>query len=373
VTSPPAIGAGWPGARPLVTDTRSPGLDLSAAIGQMQYTFRFALTDGVSGENLGDLTPIRDANLRHDTAMTTKRELRFPLSVADTAAINPLTERVSVFMVLPAFPCPDTSTGDWPLGRYMWVDESRKVTTGGNLGSETLTDEMFLIDQEIISGISGYGRNIPLVIADVLTGLPVTIKAEPCPFSSAEAWGIGAGRGGILESLAQSGDYWSPWFDNVGDLRFRRTFDPANAVVDIDLDAGYRVLRDSIVETDDILTSPNTIIVVSNASNTPSDPCVGIATVPPSAPNSVANRGFPVVRTYNLQLFDATQAQSVANGIMQRQAIFEQVNLATPADPRYDSYNVIRWAGDNWLNLSWSMRLVAGAPMTQTMRRSHAA
>ena len=374
MTSPPAVGPTWPGAGPLVTDTREQAvLDFPAGLGQFQYTFRFALTDGVTGENLGDIHPVRDASLRHDTTMTTKRELRFPLTAADTAAINTLTERISVFMVIPSVPCPDTTHGDWPLGRYMWVDESRRRTTNGSLGSETLTDEMFLVDQQILSGISGYGRNIPLVILETIEGLPVTAKIEPCAFNSAEAWAVGTGRGQILESLAQTGDYWSPWFDNSGDLRFRRTFDPAATAADINLDAGYRVIRDSIVETDDILTSPNTIVVISNSANDPSVPCVGVATVPPQAPNSVANRGFAVVRTYGLQLFDAGQAAAVAQGLAQRQAIFEQVSLSTAADPRYDSYNVIRWDGANWLNLNWSMTLRAGAPMTQTMRRSYAA
>lgn len=373
MTSPPAIGAGWPGAGPLVTDTRAPELDLSAAVGQFNYTFRFALSDGVTGDVLGDIKPIRDASLRHDTSMTTKRDLTFPLTAADTAAINTLTERIEVFMVIPGVPCPDTTHGDWPLGRYMWVDESRKVFTSGRLGTETLTDEMFLIDQEITSGITGFGRSVPAVILDVIKGLPVTARIEPSSFISAEAWGIGAGRGGILESLSVSGDYWSPWFDNTGLLRFRRTFDPATANVDIDLDAGYRVLRDSIVESDDVLTSPNTIIVTSNASNNPGMPCVGVASVPPSAPNSVANRGFVIARTFNLQLSEPGQAAAVAKGLIERQGIFAQVSFATAADPRYDSYNVIRWQGANWLNLSWGMRLVAGAPMTQTMRRAYAA
>lgn len=373
MTSPPAVGPAWPGGGPLVTDTRAPALDLSAAIGQMQYTFRFALSDGVSGEILGDLHPIREAALRHETAMTTKRDLRFPLSAADTAAINTLTERVELFMVIPGVPCPDTDHGDWPLGRYMWADESRRFSTGGRLGSEVLTDEMFLIDQQIRSGISGFGRSVPLVILDVVKGLPVKTKIEPSAFISSEAWSVGSGRGRMLESLAVSGDYWSPWLDNNGFLHFRRTFDPAKAVVDIDLDAGYQVFRADIVESDDVLTAPNTIIVISNAATASGEPCVGIATIPPSSPNSVANRGFEIIKTFDLQLSEPGQAAAVALGLAQRQGIFEQVSLSTPADPRYDSYNVIRWQGSNWLNLSWSMTLRAGAPMNQLMRRSYAA
>lgn len=367
----PVIGPSWPGSRTLVTDTRAPALDLSAAVGQRQYTFRFALTDAVSGENLGDIMPIREATLRHDTKQITKRSLSLSLTAADTAAINTLTDRVSVFQVIPGVPCPDTTSGDWPLGRYQFVDDPRRVTTAGRLGKPQLTDEMFLVDQAIEAGITGVGKAVESVIIETLTGLPITLAMEPTNFDSADSWAIGTSRGQILETLSVSGDYFSPWFDNFGVLRFRRTFDPAKAIPDLDLDNGYRVFRADILETSELLTAPNTIIVVSNGSNTPEVAAVGIATVPVNAPNSVANRGFAVTKVLNLQIATEIQAQAVAEGLVQRQAIFEQVQLSTPADPRHDSYNVIRWQGSNWLELSWSMTLKPGEPMQHVMRRSY--
>lgn len=367
----PTPGPNWPGSRTLVTDTRAPALDLSAAVGQFQYTFRFALTDAVSGEHLGDIHPIRDAALRHNTAQITKRSLSLSLGRADTAGINTLTDRVSVFQVIPGVPCPDTDSGDWPLGRYQFVDDPRQVSTGGRLGKPQLTDEMFLVDQAIEAGISGVGVAVESVIIAAVAGLPVTLGMEPTTFDSAASWGIGTSRGQILEELSVSGDYFSPWFDNLGVLRFRRTFDPAKAVPDLDFDAGYRVIRADILETSELLTAPNTIIVVSNNSETPEVPVVGIATVPVNAPNSVANRGFAITKVLDLQIANSLQAQAVAEGLVQRQAIFEQVQLSTPADPRHDGYNVIRWQGANWLELSWSMTLAPGEPMTHVMRRSY--
>lgn len=371
MTSPPGIGSAWPGAGALVTDTRAPALDLSAGVGQMTYTFRFELTNGVTGERLGDITPIRDATLRHDTGQTIKRSLGFSLGASDTAAIDVLTDRVSPFMVIPGVPCPDTASGDWPLGRYMFVDDPTKVTTGGDLAQPRLADEMFLVDQAITAGVTGVGSPVESVIIDVLTGQPVTFDIEPSNFTSADAWGIGKARGQILEALAVAGDYWSPWFDNLGVLRFRRTFNPANQVPDIDFDAGYVVFRDTILKTSELLTAPNTIIVISNGAADSTAPVVGIATVPVNAPNSVANRGFELTKVVDLQVSDALQAQAAAEGLIQRQAIFEQVELSTPADPRHDGYNVIRWQGANWLELSWSLTLAAGQPMTHRMRKSY--
>jgi hypothetical protein len=372
VTEPlltPAIGSAWPGTGALVTDTRAPVLNLSAALGQMNYTYRFALSDAVSGIELGDVQPIRTGSIRHDTGSTTKRTVDLQLGKADTAAINTATDRISIFMQIPGASNPDRSDGEWPLGRYQFVDDAQAQYTSGYLSNPQLSDEMFLVDQEIIKGISGVGQAIPIVIAMVITGLPITADIEPSPFTSADAWAIGARRGQILETLSVNGDYFSPWFDNLGRLRFIRTFDPATAVPDIDFDAGYRIIRESISRVNDLLSAPNTIIVISNGPAN-STPVVGIATVPVNAPNSVANRGFAIPRSYDMQLSNIGQAQAVAQGLAQRQSIFETATLATPADPRHDGYTVIHWQGDNWLELAWNMPLRAGEPMTHTMRRA---
>jgi hypothetical protein len=367
----PAIGPSWPGSSALVTDNRAPALNLDQSIGQYQYTYRFELVDAVDGKHLGDIHPIRDAVLRHDTSQISKRTLGFSLGKADTAYVNALTDRVMPFMVIPGIPCPDTASGDWPLGRYQFVDNPRKVSTGGRLAQPNLVDEMFLVDQPILAGISGVGFAVDLVIVSALAGLGIVYDLEPSPYTSADSWGVGKNRGQILETLSVAGDYWSPWFDNFGILRFRRTFDPAVQVPDINLDVGARVMRQDILETDELLTAPNTFVVVSNNSRTPKDPAVGIATVPTNAPNSVANRGFAIAKVVDLQLSDGAQAQAVANGLVQRRGVFEQVQLTTVADPRHDGYNVIRWQGANWLELSWSLTLKPGEPMSHTLRKSY--
>ncbi len=99
------------------------------------------------GEHLGDVTPIRTATLSHNTTMTTKRRLGLSLGRADTAAINPLTDRINLFQVIPQAPNPDRTDGQWPLGRYAWSDNPRRLSTGGRLAQPVLNDEMFVIDQ----------------------------------------------------------------------------------------------------------------------------------------------------------------------------------------------------------------------------------
>jgi hypothetical protein len=341
-----------------------PILDLDTGIGQRSCTFRFQLINGVTGQHLGDITPIRAASLVHDTTRTIKRQLLLPLGVEDTAAINTITDRVLLFMVM-------ADGTEYPLGRYMFTDASRVVSTAGRLGAMSLNDEMFLVDQEILVGINGFNKAVITVIQEALKGLPVSIEVAPTPFTSTEAWGIGTGRGQILESLSISGDYFSPWFDNHGVMQFIRSFDPSSKIADLDYDTGFKVHREQILETDDLLTAPNRFVVISNAALNPEVQVVGTADVPTNAPHSIQNRGFVIARTLDIQLSATDQAHAVAQGLANRQTVFERVSLNTPPDPRHDSYNVIRWQGELWLELAWSMALTEGGGMAHLLRKSY--
>jgi hypothetical protein len=348
----------------LTTFPYDPLLDLDPWVGQRQASYRFYLTNGVTGKNLGTINPIRGASLSHDSARTIKRQLSLALGVSDLNNIDPVTDRISVSMVFP-------SGAEFPMGRYMFSPSSRQVFTSGRLGNMVLTDEMFLVDQQIRRGVNGVGQPVTTTILAALEGLPVNVFIEPSPFMGAEAWGVGTNRGTILESLAVSGDFFSPWFDNNGDLRFIRTFNPADRIPDFDLDEGNSVMRAGIVETDNLLTAPNTFVVISNAAEDTSSPIVGVAHVPPNAPNSVVNRGFEIVETVDLQLATEDQAQQVAIGLVNRQTIYETVSLSTAPDPRYDGYNVVHWQADFWLGLSWSLTLQEGSPMQHQFRRAY--
>ena len=327
-------------------------------------TFRFGLVDGVTGEVKEDLTPIRNASLNHDTTRTIKRQLSLNLGVYDTARIDPLVDRVLVYMV--------TADGtEWPLGKYMFTDSSLLTSTGGDLANLVLNDEMFLVDQQISKGINGVKKPINATISTVMEEFPrISVNQEAAFFEGMQAWTLGAGRGQILDDLALAGDMFSPWFDNDGVLRFIRSFDPAMRVPDFDFDTGSSVIRAGIVETSDILTAPNRFIVISNTSEN-NTPLVGIADVPVNAPNSFAKRGFYIVKTEDLQLNTASQAQLVANNLALRSTVFERVTITTAPDPRHDSYNVIRWRGDNWLELAWSMNLLEGAAMSHSLRKAY--
>lgn len=348
----------------LTNFAHDPLLDLDPWVGQRQASYRFTLINGVTGEHLGDINPIRNANLTHDPSRTIPRTLNLSLGVADQAAVNPVQDRVLVYMIFP-------DGTEYQMGKYMWTDNARQEFTAGDLGTPVLNDEMFLVDQAITSGIDGVGKAISKIIQEVLAGLPIKYTIEGNNSASTEAWGIGKFRGSILQTLAVSGDYFNPWFDNTGVMRFIRTFNPSTKVPDFDWDTGNQVIRSSIIKSDDLLTAPNAFVVISNASETSDEEVVGRASVPSSAPHSVVNRGFQITDVRDLQVSNSAQAQQVARGLVNRQTVFERANVSTAPDPRFDSYNVIHWQDSKWMSLGWQLTLVPGAPMNHMIRRAY--
>lgn len=347
----------------LTTNPFNDQLDLAPWVGQRSATFSFRHLNGVTGQNLGQLTPIRPAQLSHDTSRTIKRQLNLTLGVADTAAINTISSRVEVSM--------EVAGSSYPLGRYMFTNFSKVISTGGDQSAAILTDEMFLVDQPITHSVGGLGASVMTVIKKVLENLPISFTLDASPFTSSQGWTIGTTVGQILEALALTGDYFSPWFGNDQKLHFIRSFDPADEVAQFDFDAGNQVLRAPIEETNDLITAPNRFTVVNSGSASPNAEISASVDVPSSAPHSIFNRGFVVASIQNLPVSSVPQASLVAKNLARRQTIFERVTLATPPDPRHDSYDVIIWQGQKWLELSWTLPLIEGGVMTHLLRKAY--
>lgn len=352
----------------LTTLPNNPSLDFNTGVGQRGATFRFKLSNGVTGEQLGDITPLRNASLSHDTTNTIKRRLQITLGLADSEVVDPLTARIEPFMV--------TADGtQWPLGKYLFTDVSYQQFVNGNLSNLVLNDEMFKVDQQITSGLDasfGEDQGVTSFIIKVLTGLDVELDiTDQSSFQTTQSWTAGTSRGTILEALALTGDYFSPWFGNDTKLHFIRAFDPVTRTPDFDYDRGNQVLQASVIHTSDILVAPNRFVVISNSSINPDIAVVGIVDSPPNSPNSFAKRGFYIPLVKDMQIATAEQAQSVAQNLAQRLTIFERVQLVTPPDPRHDSYNVILWRGHLWLETAWTMSLVEGGSMTHSLRKGY--
>jgi len=340
-----------------------PLIDLSDGVGQQAVSFRFNLIDGVTGGPLAELTPIRNASLNHSISQTTKRRLRMALGVEDTELIDPVNNRVDLTMLL-------SDGSEWPLGRYVFMDFPKQQFSSGDVAVAQLVDEMVTIDQQITTSINAVRKTATQVILEVLADFSYQLQIEASDFFQDQAWGPGAGRGQILEALALTGDYFSPWFGNDGALHFIRSFNAATAAPNFNFDVGNQVLMAGITDNNDALIAANRFLVIGNSTTGLGASAVqGVADVPASAPHSLQNRGFVVPSVVNLPVTNSTQAAAVARNLALRQQVAETVSLSTALDPRHDSYDVIVWQGQKWLEIAWSMSLVAGGTMSHTLRK----
>jgi len=363
----------------ILTPTVLAQLDMPNWVGQRSVGFRFVLINAVQAASPIDLHPLRDTTptLTHDTSRTIKRQVQgFTLGVDETPLINVLQSRVLLYMIV----------GDetFPLGRYMFADRSKLVYTNGRLTNATLFDEMFIVDQQIEESFSPTtdpsgvaqgglgGAYCDRAVRALLRDLPVTVEIEPTPFTTIGSWAAGTTRGQITEQLSLDGDWFSPWFGNDTKMHFIRAFDPATRLPTFNLDIGNRVIANSIIESDDLITAPNRFIIVSNGVSTDvaaATSIVGRADVPTTAPHSITNRGFVIPSVQDRPVDTIMQATAIAQNIATRQTVFERTELATVPDPRHDSYDVILWQGERWLELAWMLPLIEGAAMGHVMRK----
>lgn len=365
-----------PLATTLPTD---PLLDLDGYVGQRQCSFRFYLFDFITRRNIREVKPYKDQTptLSHDTTRTIVRQVsNLFFDPEDTAALSTLTSRLRIQMVFPGREPID-------LGIFMFIDQSRILTTAGTESICTAVDSMFIVDQEMEQSYSAGTfdpdgnvvsfTNAAQAVQELIADLPVAMSAEATPYYTIGVWTAGSNRGGAIQDIAIDGDYFAPWFDRTNIMRFIRVFDPATKVPQFNYDNGYRVERDSITLSDNLLEAPNRFIVISNGdvSGGTALPVVGRYDVPASAPHSITNRGFVIPRVIDWQVDYVAQANAIAANFGQRETLFETVEFNTPPDPRHDSYDVFVFNGVQWLELSWSMELVEGGTMSHVGRRTY--
>lgn len=353
----------WVGLVPLTKQPQNAALDLIDSIGIRSSTFKFMHYDGVSGEFIGEITPyVGSATLSHNTGQTVKRSLNLQLGIEDASVIDPIRDRIWVYMTI--------NNVDWPLGKYMFTSDLQQVTSVGNLASVQLVDEMFRIDQPISSPFTSNDESIPNAVLRLIDELDVQVEIDPAVDASTQVSSpIGSTRGSILTTLSTQGGYFTPWMDNTGKFRMILAIDPETVVPDLDLDTEQRVFRDSITRDTDVLTAPNRFIVIGNGNTVNTAEVVGIYDVPSNAPHSIQNRGFVIPSVTDMQVSSVPAANAAARAIGVRSNITERINFSTPPDPRHDSYNVLIFEDEHWLELGWSMPLVEGGRMTHSCVR----
>lgn len=344
-------------------------LDGLAYVGQRSTTWRFDLVDAVTGYRRA-IHPVisSSAGIRHDTRSTIKRQITgLTLDETDTAAFSSLSSRLEPFMIV--------GDDEFQVGRYVPSDWARFTLSSGTTSSASFYDEGFIVDQQISQAFGADSENgevVSSMIQRFLARYPaITYYVEGVlpSYVSLGSWSAGTRGGFILDQLALDGDFLSPWFDNASVLQFKRSVE--SELPTFDFDEGSQVIREQVIESDNLINAPNRFVVIDNGASSFKQPIIGSADVPSSAPHSIANRGFVVADVLNRQLVTQAQATAIAVNLARNQTLVEQVELQTLPDPRHDSYDVVLWQEKRWVEIAWNLPFTSGAPMSHTMRRNY--
>lgn len=341
--------------------------NLPIGFGQRQGTFVYRAYKA-NGEYLGELHPLASEppTLSHDTSRDIKREISgFKLIPAEAAMVEQASARIKVAYL-------NNNNQEHKLGTFMYADSVGYRHSYGLDRDDLLVDLGNILAQGIEESFSvNPKQRIDTAILSLLDPVAIwsDIAGTLALSGSPLTWPAGTARTQILDDLALAGGYLSPWFNRDDVLRMITAFNPAERVATFDYDEPGRIIG-PVVEASDLLTAPNRFIVIDNS--TTSSPIVGRFDVPASAPHSITNRGFVVVEIIQIQGMNTDdQANDVAGAILTARMIHETIQFSSVFDPRHDSWDVLKYRSHNWLELSWAVPLIEGAPMSHVARRAY--
>jgi hypothetical protein len=338
-------------------------LDLDVA--SRRSTVRFDLLDA-SLVRIGEIHPDRDQvpTIDNDTTRSIKRTLQNVFVRYDEAEfIDELTMRVAPFWVL-------ENSREFPLGVFLFADAQRQRTTKGAVLSATLVDMCQILDQSdgVIVAYPA-GQNVAAaIVAELRAGGITRFQVDPTgvAIDMTIAWAPTVTRLDRLTDLCNLAGFFPPYFDASGLCVCRGIGDPSLGDPTLTLDG--IAYRNSIVERTDQLDAPNRYVVIgSGATDTP---IVGIYDIPSALPWSAQNRGFISAHTETISgVADTQTANVMAQAMAARDgAGFRHIELDSAPDPRHDSFDLVTWDGDIWLETGWRLPLVEGGEHHHTLR-----
>lgn len=338
-------------------------------------SFRFELCDQ-GYRPIGELHPdTTDSapSIDNDTSNNTSRRLRGLKLLPDEAAdVNVIKDRLRVYMRL-------QNGVEYRLGTFLWADANEPVRSWGKEQHSELVDHSFILDQKTTRA---YGWNRGGVIALIMFFIifragfeleDVAVIGEEASRSLTEpmSWQPGSSWLQMLNDLGKLVGFASPWFDRDGRLHFDNTPDPSLARPTVPAyGPGTRVIADSIVSSNDLLSAPNQFAVFDSGTNRLK---VGRHEIPASAAHSFANRGYRMAVVESVQgLETQAQANKAAKDLARSKSVaYEWLSFNSTADPRHDTYDIVDAFDKRWLETSWSLELRSGGAMKHTLRRTH--
>lgn len=323
---------------------------------------------------IGDLHPDRDRSrqtLQNDTGSKTSRSLSgFRLLTDEAADVNPLTDRLRVYMRL-------QNGARFRLATLMWANDDEPIRPWGAELQSQLTDRTFILDQKSTRVYSwGRGASIMLIMFFLLFEAGIELKDIAVIGSEADrgladpkSWEPGTTWMQMLLDLCALVGFAAPWFDRDGRVHIDVIPDPQ---VDTPTVEAYgdntRVIAESVVRSRSTVTAPNDFAVYDSGTDRFR---LGRVQVPASADHSFANRGFRIGEVEAVQgLESQAQADRSARNLARSKGVaYERITFDSTADPRHETHDIVPAWGFRWLETGWSWDLVSGGAMNHSLQR----
>jgi hypothetical protein len=261
---------------------------------------------------------------------------------------------------------------EYPLGVFLFADASRVRFSYGLELDGTLVDQTLIVDQGWPDGTTFQAGTVlseAMRLLSLRAGIPsLSIEPTALVLSAPISWPIGTTTLRAMRDLCVLAGYLPPYFDRGGTLVFRTApfFFPATPTVVYG--PGGRIIAESMVESDDLLSAPNRYVAIENGPG--STPISGIFDIPASAPQSYANRGFYVTKIVEAQgLTDTAAAVNAARAEYESDSdTLRSVVFQSTPDPRHDVFDIVEYLGVKYWELGWKLPLSIGGPMEHSLR-----
>jgi hypothetical protein len=349
-------------------------LDLALHVGVVFSTVKWNLTTQGQTRAIGELHPSSDerVSVNNDTSGNIKRTVKgFELDATEALDINLFRDRVR-----PEFFLEDGTR--WDMGEFLFSSDDRVVTTAGRPLSTTLFDQCFLLGNPRPNPFGLDKDDLIVFWIDRMAeeaGIPLerrkVVGNDDLRINDPISWPGATPRMRIMAELAELAGYYSPYFNNAGDLVVRPIGEvKAGPDAIFYSNSNPRIFADSYNRAPGLLEAPNRFIAINNGSQEAE--IVGVFDVPDSAPHSIKNRGFEVVKIIRTQGLDSTDSAAALahTAAVADPGNYEQVTFDSPPDPRHDTFDIVVIDDEAFIELDWNIEVNPGGAMNHNLRKS---
>lgn len=350
---------------------------LQGAYGTRRWSFRYELLSEANAK-VADLDNIVSCSVAQDWLADIKRTATF--TIKDDGVINYLSQRIKPYARLHLPPYGATDYAEWPMGVFLLNSPTRHIDTNGLVTRDVkgfdplqaLADDKSDDRTTLLAGTV-----VTEAVSDLLGDAPKSIHASTATLPADREWDPGTSRLTIINNLLSSINYQSLSFDEDGVALVTAYTSPSDRSPEYVYTTDDRsLLLPEFDQELDLFSIPNKWVLV--VSNPDQDLIVSTATnTDPGSPTSTVRRGRTITdfRTEIDAVSQSALDAKVARLAFEASQVYEAITFQTGMNPLHSGNDVLQLEfpplaiAAKYAEQSWSMDLVAGAPMKHRLRR----